>query len=224
MSDFTVELKIAGKDEVRTVREEALRYLGYMKVSPDDITEKLIEECEKELLNAVSARCCYARSEVRFVRENVVDIGFGEIESRDLYRHLKGCHSVILLAATIGIGVDRLIGKYSRIAPAKSVIIDALGSSAIEYWCDMAELDITKNEKKHCSRFSAGYGDFSLSCQRDFVRCLDVARKLGITLSDSLLMTPTKSVTAVIGLGAEARTCGNKCMSCNNRQCIYRSV
>lgn len=224
MSDFTVELKIAEKGEVRTVREEAIRYLGYKKASPDEITEKVIEECEEELLNVVSARCCYARSNVRFPRENVVDIGFGEIESKDLYRHLKGCHSVILFAATIGIGVDRLIGKYSRIAPAKSVIIDALGSSAIEYWCDIAELEITKGEEKHCSRFSAGYGDFSLSCQKDFVRCLDVSRKLGITLSDSLLMTPTKSVTAVIGLGAESRTCGNKCMSCNNKHCIYRSV
>ena len=86
----------------------------------------------------------------------------------------------------------------------------------------ISALKITADEEKHCLRFSAGYGDFSLEHQRDFVRCLDVTRKLGITLSDSLLMTPTKSVTAVIGLGGNARTCGNKCMSCNNRNCIYR--
>lgn len=222
MSDFTVELKIAEKGEVKTVRDEAVRYLGYKKVTPDENILNLIGECETELLNAVQARVCYARTDIKFLGENVVDIGFGEVHSKNLYKHLQGCHGVILFAATIGIGVDRLIAKYNRIKPVKGVILDALGSSAIEYWCDVAELKITADEEKHCLRFSAGYGDFSLEHQRDFVRCLDVTRKLGITLSDSLLMTPTKSVTAVIGLGGNARTCGNKCMSCNNRNCIYR--
>ncbi len=224
MSDFTVELKIAEKGEVRTVREEAVRYLGYGKRSLDEFTEKMTADCEKELLEAVNARCCYARTKIEFPRNNVVDIGFGEIESHDLFTHLQGCYGAILFAATIGIGVDRLIAKYSRIFPAKSVIIDALASSAIEYWCDKAETEITKNIEKHCSRFSAGYGDFPLSFQKDFVNCLDMTRKLGVTLSDSLLMTPTKSVTAVIGLGAESRTCDNKCMRCTNKHCIYRST
>ncbi len=222
-SDFTVELRIAQKGEVQTVRDEAVRYLGYRKITPDENIMRMIEECEQELLNVVQARYCCVRTSVEFVRENVVDIGFGDVQSHDLYNHLKGCHSVILFAATIGIGVDRLIAKYNRINAAKGVVLDALGSSAIEYWCDKAELELTKNDEKHCARFSAGYGDFSLEYQRDFVSCLDVARKLGITLSDSLLMTPTKSVTAVIGIGAESRTCGNKCMSCDNRNCIYRS-
>ena len=147
MSDFTVELKIAEKGEVKTVRDEAVRYLGYKKVVPDENVLKLIGECETELLNAVQARVCYVRTDIKFVRENVVDIGFGEVQSRDLYRHLKDCHSVILFAATIGIGVDRLIAKYNRIKPVKGVILDALGSSAVEYWCDTAELKITENEE-----------------------------------------------------------------------------
>lgn len=222
MTDFTVQLKTAQPGEVKTIREEAVRYLGYAKAAPDEITEKLIDECEKELLQAIQARCCYAQTGISFPQENVVNIGFGNIASKSLYKHLQGCHSVILFAATIGIGVDRLIAKYNRLSPAKSVIIDALGSSAVEYWCDVVELDLTKNEEKHCARFSAGYGDFPLECQRSFVNCLDVSRKLGITLSDSLLMTPTKSVTAVIGLGAAARTCSNRCMSCTNKYCIYR--
>lgn len=222
MADFTVEMKIAKSGEVKTVRDEAVRYLGYKKVTPDKPTESIIAECEEELLSAVNARCCYARTGVSFPRENVVDIGFGDIESKSLYKHLQGCHSVLLFAATIGIGADRLIAKYNKISPVKGVITDALASSAIEYWCDQAELDITKDEPLHCARFSAGYGDFALSYQQDFIRCLDVTRKLGITLSDSLLMTPTKSVTAVIGLGAKSRTCGNKCMSCTNKNCIYR--
>ncbi|MDE7389561.1 MAG: Vitamin B12 dependent methionine synthase activation subunit [Lachnospiraceae bacterium] len=222
MSDFTVELRLAKPDEVQTIRSEAIRYLGYAKSKPDDITEQLISQCEKELLATVQARYCYARTNVSFPMENVVDIGFGNIQSKSLYKHLQNCHSVILMGATIGIGADRLIAKYNRLSPAKGVVIDALASSAIEYWCDRAELELTKDEKNHCARFSCGYGDFPLEHQRDFVSCLNLSRNLGITLSDSLLMTPTKSVTAVIGLGGKARTCSNRCMSCTNKNCIYR--
>lgn len=221
MSDFTIELRIAKQGEINVIRDEALRYLGYKKTKPDGITDSLIDECEKELLQAVKGRACYVQTDVSFPGENIVNIGFGDIHSRSLYTHLKDCHGVILFAATIGIEVDRLISKYSRIAPAKSVITDALASSAIENWCDTVELELTQNIKS-CARFSAGYGDFPLEYQKDFVRCLDVARKLGVTLSDSLLMTPTKSVTAVIGLGGNARTCGSRCMSCDNKHCIYR--
>lgn len=222
MQEFTVQLKIAKPDEVKTIREEAARYLGFSKALPDEVTASLIDECERELLSVVQGRCCYARVNVEFPMENVTDIGFGGIESKSLYKHLQGCRSAIIFGATIGIGADRLISKYGRINAAKSVVTDALASSAIEYWCDAVELELTKDEEKHCSRFSAGYGDFPLECQRDFIRCLDMQRKLGVTLSDSLLMTPTKSVTAVIGLGASSRTCSNRCMSCENKHCIYR--
>jgi cobalamin-dependent methionine synthase I len=94
----------------------------------------------------------------------------------------------------------------------------------VECWCDTVELELTKDEDKHCDRFSPGYGDFALEHQKDFARCLDMAKYTGITLSESLLMTPTKSVTAIIGLGASARTCGNKCMFCTKENCIYREV
>ena len=223
MSDFTVELRIAESGEIKTVREEAVRYLGYRNIKPDENVLLLINECEGELLGAVRGRACFARRSVSFIDKNIVDIGFGKIHSRDLYNHLSGCHSAILFAATIGIGVDRLIAKYNRINPAKGVIMDALGSSAIENWCDIVNEELVKKEPKHCSRFSAGYGDFSLEHQKSFLCCLDAARKLNITLSDSLLMTPSKSVTAVIGLGGSSRTCADKCLNCNKQNCIYRS-
>lgn len=222
MSDFTVELITGESSKATPIKSEAIRYLGYRSAMPDNITDTLIDKCSTELSEVLTPRCCYVRTPVIFPEENITDIGFGRIESRNLYRHLQGCSEVILFAATIGIGADRLIAKYNRISPAKSVIIDALASSAIENWCDNAEIMITSQDKLHCSRFSAGYGDFSLEYQRDFIQCLDTARKIGVTLSDSLLMTPTKSVTAVIGIGAASRTCSNKCMSCENKSCIYR--
>ena len=50
------------------------------------------------------------------------------------------------------------------------------------------------------SRYSPGYGDLPLELQREIIRVLDCGRTIGITLTESLLMQPSKSVTAVIGM------------------------
>ncbi|MBR3880410.1 MAG: hypothetical protein IKJ34_02280 [Mailhella sp.] len=224
MSGIIPSLRVSSPGELRVNRKEALRYLGYGKNVPDDSVLELMDACEAELLAAAQGRACWVRVPVIVPSTFCVDLGFGPIESVSLAKHLAGCHSALLFAATIGIGPDRLIAKWSRLRPSRSAVLDALGSSAIESWCDLVELELTRDEEKHCDRFSPGYGDFALHHQKDFMQCLDMGRTLGITLSDSLLMTPTKSVTAVIGLGASARTCGNKCMFCTKENCIYREV
>lgn len=223
MSGSVIEFISGSADDARPVLSEAFRYMGCKSGNADDELLALVKQCEKELMKCISPVCCYLYSDIRFISESEVDLGFGAVKSRELSKHLSGCRGAFLFAATIGIGADRLIAKYSRISPAKSVIIDSLGSSAAESWCDHAESIITAGIDKHCSRFSPGYGDLSLSHQTDFMRVLNMNRKLGITLSDSLLMTPTKSVTAIIGIGADNRTCGGKCAACGNISCIYRN-
>ena len=222
--DIAPSLRISAPGELRADRSEALRYLGYGKNAPDEAVLELLESCEKELLDSCQGRACWAKVPVSFPAGHAVDLGFGPIESVSLANHLKGCHSALLFAATIGIGADRLVARWSRLRPSRSAVLDALGSSAIECWCDDVERELTKDEEKHCDRFSPGYGDFPLHHQKDFMCCLDMGRLLGISLSDSLLMKPAKSVTAVIGLGASARTCGSKCMFCEKKNCIYREV
>ena len=217
-------LRHAAPGELRTDRKEALRYLGYGKNAPDSTVLALLDSCEEELLAAVRPRACWLRVPVAFPRDFTVDLGFGPIESVSLRKHLEGCHSALLFAATLGIEADRLITRWSRLRPSRAAVLDALSSSAIEAWCDRAELEATQGEDKHCDRFSPGYGDFALEHQTALLHCIDAGRMLGITLSDSLLMTPTKSVSAVIGLGASARTCGSKCMFCTKENCIDREV
>ena len=49
-------------------------------------------------------------------------------------------------------------------------------------------------------RFSPGYGDLPLTLQPGILAALDAGRRAGITLLPSLLMNPSKSVTAIFGL------------------------
>lgn len=72
-------------------------------------------------------------------------------------------------------------------------------------------------------RFSPGYGDFPLDCQQRLLDSLEAGKRIGIKLTDSLLMMPSKSVTAVMGVSKKPYRCDVKgCESCGKRDCLYR--
>ena len=133
---------------------------------------------------------------------------FLSINSQKLSAHIKECRYAILFAATIGPGADMLIRRYSGRSTVKSAILQAAGAAAIEAFADevteqiRTEIDIlfSQSETKFKMRFSPGYGDFSLEHQKDFFRLLQLEKNLGMSLNSALLMSPFKSITAVIGV------------------------
>jgi hypothetical protein len=196
--NYSINTFFSANGEIKADEREALRYLGYGRNVPDEKTQALIAECKAELERIISAKCCYIKVPV-ILEESTLNIGFGEIQSKALINNLKGCTQAFIFAATIGIGADRLIVKYERTSPSKAVVIDALASSAIEAWCDKINNQLCENLKSR-PRFSPGYGDFDIKHQKDIIALLDTSRKIGLSLTDSMLMTPTKSVTAIIGI------------------------
>ena len=182
-------------------RREALRYAGVRGNSPD--ASLMLDECIAECENILAFRLCYGEFPLTRV-ENFLDFGFGRVKSAKLAEHLSGCSSVIVVAATLGIGIDRLISKYSRLSQTKALILQGLGAERIEALLDLfseeQEREKTKHGMAHTARFSAGYGDLPLELQREIFKALDCERNIGLTLNDSLLMSPTKSVTAIIGI------------------------
>ena len=179
-------------------REEILRYAGAR--AADEKTNELLDSVLCEASGAFIYKVCYVELDAS-VSRGVCDLGLFKIESRDLAKNLCGCKRVILFAATVGIGIDRLISKYSRTSPAKALLLQALGTERVEALCDLFVEDI----KRECGaalrpRFSIGYGDTDLSWQKDILNILDASRKIGISLNESMLMSPTKSVTAFIGI------------------------
>ena len=114
---------------------------------------------------------------------------------------------MILFAATVGLGFDRLLARESRLSPARAVLLQALGAERIEALCDLFSAEMAKekeNEGLFCrSRFSPGYGDLPLAFQAPLFSLLDCERAIGLTLTGSGLMSPTKSVSALIGVAKE---------------------
>ena len=182
-------------------QKEILRYAGCKEISGE--TAALTKECIGETENKLTYKVCYCRLSVE-VRGNLCDFGLFSFSSEKLALNLSGCKSAVLFAATVGVEIDRLIAKYSRISPAKALMLGAIGAERIEALCDAFCADVAAEYNlKLKPRFSPGYGDLPIECQKDIFSILSPEKHIGLFLTDSLLMSPSKSVTAIVGLAEE---------------------
>ena len=181
-------------------RREALRYAGVRGDVPE--VASLLEECIREAEPHLSYKLCYAYYPLTRVNFSL-DLGFARVESQALAEHLDGCSHVIAVAATLGLAYDRLLARAAKISPTRALLLDGLGAERIEALCDLfCEEEGRRQEAVGAGltrRFSAGYGDLPLGLQASIFSALDCGRSIGLTLNESMLMSPTKSVTAIIG-------------------------
>ncbi len=192
---------IRNYDTPEVNKKEILRYAAVGASTKE--TDALVEECLSMALPVISYRLCFTRVDI-FPDTQCVDFGFAKAYSKSLAKNLSACRSAIIFAATLGSAFDRLLMKMSAVNPSKAFMLQAIGAERIEALCDMFCKQIKEEEEERGNmtrpRFSAGYGDLCLDFQRDIFRVLDAERKIGLTLNQSLLMSPSKSVSAIIGI------------------------
>ena len=141
-------------------------------------------------------------------------------------RMLGGCAQAAVLICTLGAAFEALLRAEQARGMARAALLDACGSAWVEAGCDEAQAEISARFPglHPTDRFSPGYGDLPLSLQRDICGALDAPRRLGVQVTGSLLLNPSKTVTAVIGLSDRpqpARIRG--CAYCDLREnCQYR--
>lgn len=206
---------------------EAIRYLGYGKCAVDDRTLALIEDSFRELEQVAGAKDIYRIFELQHPEEDRIQIEKMNIESRNLAKNLRGCREVIVYGATLGCGVDMLMKKYSLTDMPRAVVMQACAAAMLEEFCDGRQREIEaqlSGDGKHLRpRFSPGYGDFSITHQGELLRMLDAAKKIGLTMTDSMMLTPIKSITAVMGISTTEESCSIEgCEACDKKDCLYR--
>lgn len=210
--------------DIRT--KEAVRYLGYGRHAIDEPTLELIQDTFRELDQVADARFVYRIFEIIEENENQLTIGGLRIQSRNLYKNLKNCKQGIVFCATLGTGVDLLLKRYSVSDMSKTVVLQACAAAFLEEYCDRMQKQIEdglENGLYLRPRFSPGYGDFSILHQKELLQMTDASKKIGLALTEGYMLTPTKSITAVMGISSEARDCTIKgCEMCTKEDCIYR--
>lgn len=199
MTDNVLIFLSKNGDEIEPDKKEAFRYMGCKNDCRNEVLEELYEECKTEYMKNASYKAVARKVDITLKKDNKIEFGFCEIQNENLYKNLSGCDSAYVFAATAGIAVDRLIMRYNKISPAEAMICDSIGSSAVEVWCDEVNAEISAMGATK-PRFSPGYGGVSLEYQKAILSFLDAEKKIGITLSDSYMMIPAKSVTAFVGI------------------------
>lgn len=207
-----------------TLRGQALRYLGHRG-----------QELGLELEARVDEACVRCES---VACPAVVRRTFGRgdlwLPGKDIDRHLAGAREVVAFAATLGHDVDRELRRLGHVDPLGQVIFDAVATALVERLANKTEASVRDEARARgmfCSwRFSPGYGDLPLDAQPGLLAALDATRRVGITLTASRLMVPTKSVTALMGVHptpqpppvSSCSLCGLSAY-CDHRACAHAS-
>ena len=214
-------------DGLQVNRREIFRYLGYGRTEPDQRTADRVEEALAELEKNVTPRYRVREWPLTVTEEGEIDGGCFQTVSAALSKNLKECTRLLTFAATLGPGADYLIRRYERLEMSRAVIVQAASAAMIEAYCDRV-CSVIKEQYEADGwylrpRFSPGYGDFPLECQTPLLSGLEAGKHLGIRLTDSLLMVPSKSVSAVMGLSRKPCRCEVKgCEACEKTECSYR--
>ena len=181
--------------------KEVGRYLLLHGREPDPALARRMSELRDEVRSSIRP----ARVWRRFaIEEGAIASGGLRLDlSGSISRIVGGCRSAYLACGTLGAGFDALHRRVSTVSGADALIVQAIGAAAIEAWMDETEVEISRELAEGESlavRYSPGYGDFPLEAQRTLLALLDAPRKVGVSLTDSLLMVPSKSVSAIIGV------------------------
>lgn len=212
----TLPLERAAQIDLR----QAARYFGEPG-EPDAATLALLARVAPPVLAAAMPRAVWRRCDV-------AELAAGFLQGQDVPAHLSDCDEALLLAVTLGAGVDRQI-RLSGIGDiAAGVAADALASALAEQSADQAEAllrqRITAEGRYLTCRYSPGYGDWPVTVQPQAAELLDAGRQIGLYVTDTALMTPRKSVTALLGVSRRPVTghlagCGHCAL---RDRCEYR--
>lgn len=206
---------------------EVLLYLGYRGQDMDARLQQQIRACIETVQKTAKPRLAY----------RILPVTDGEIKDlplngNDIRELLKDCHSAVVMAATLGSESENLLRREQIKDMANAVIMDSAQSAAIENVCNNFEEDLLKELEAQqpkepiyqTDRYSPGYGDLSLEAQSSIIQILDAPKRIGLTLTETNLMIPRKSVTCIIGISHTKQTRRKRgCESCNLfRTCPYR--
>ena len=192
------------REETLKINEkEALRYSGFtgdFSLCEEEIKADFYK-AEEELEKNFTPKVCFAFYDLKREGEKII-LPF-ECLSKDLNLCLKDSESILIFAATLGIKTDLYIKKNMISNKTRALYAEGIGSEKAERLCDFFCSEIKEEiggEAYITPRFSPGYGDFKLEHQRDIFKLLEPEKNIGVSLTKGLLMSPCKSVTAVMGI------------------------
>jgi hypothetical protein len=180
-------------------RAEILRYLRTSSKTDDQRLLSLIDDCCQEVNDCVKPKTLHRIFDCKVTEDSLI-IGETVFKSKRLADTIKGCNRVCIFGATLGTECDRLLRTYSVTDISKSVVLQACLASKIEEVCDALEDTLRADGMSLRQRYSPGYFDLDITENKKIFDMLELTKRIGLTLTETCQMVPTKSVTAIIGI------------------------
>jgi hypothetical protein len=204
--------------------------MGYEPGTAPEPVTLLINEISEELMTIGECKAEYRLFDNINLDTGRKTIGFGgEVfhVMPIIFRQIKDADGVALFICTAG----PVIGEMSRRCMQegdllKGYVYDVIGSEIVENAADRMQEDLRVTAasagKKITNRFSPGYCGWDVAEQHNLFSFFK-DNFCGITLTESALMSPVKSVSGLIGIGAGVRFAPYQCKMCEDKNCIYRN-
>ncbi|HIZ99968.1 MAG TPA: hypothetical protein H9801_00350 [Candidatus Collinsella stercoripullorum] len=222
----------------RIDRAEMLRYLGYAGQTIEPDLARRIELVAEQTERDIAPRGVWQVFDLD--ADGADDRGLpcirlagtaARLTGRDIFRHLRAARRCAVLACTLGMESERRLRTLSGQSPLESALFDAACSAYVEAAVDRMDAEVGRAAAEaglaRNRRFSCGYGDCPIEAQDGIVAALNAGRLLGLTVTPTHLLLPTKSVTALIGLfEGEPADAGERpgCGGCRLRgSCAFRA-
>lgn len=181
-------------------KADILRYMRVNSKTQDKQILDLVDEAIETINNVVSPKTLYQIFDCKVTDDELI-IGNKIFKSKRLAQNLQGCTKVVMFGATLGVECDRLIKTTSTTDVAKAMALQAVAAEKIEEVCDNLEKTIKLEHNVSLrQRYSPGYFDLDITEQKKFFSMLELTKRIGLTLTDTCEMIPTKSVSAFIGI------------------------
>jgi hypothetical protein len=206
----------------KKLHAEALRYMGYKNsaaATPE--IDLLVRKGLAEICVTIDSRAVY-----RYFSLQISPDYFAQKDSsrKRCSLMLHQYEGIILMGATLGVSADRLLSRVQIRDMAYALVLDSCATAAIESICDDLQDNLkaiyAHQQRYLTNRYSPGYGNLALSTQIQLLSMLDAERKIGLHATQNFLLTPSKSVTAIIGVSQFPQK--NEYVSCDI--CKMRSI
>ena len=203
-------------DELKITLADVYEQMGYHDAEPDEATQQETLAIADNVRRWLRPQFCF------FVVREIPAFDMGNI----ILRQLRGSEAYALFVCTAGVEYEEFQQRLKTEGDIVRVFIaDALGSVIAEKCADQMELTLQESIDKlgwrHTNRFSPGYCGWHVSEQQKLFPLFD-GHTCGITLTESSLMVPIKSVSGIIGLGREVRKLDYTCGLCTFEKCYKR--
>lgn len=148
--------------------------------------------------------------------------------SKVVINQFKNASAFCLFICTAGNEISRYAKKISNNGDILlSYVYDIIGSVTVEKATDKIQQTLKYECQKSglgiSDRFSPGYCEWSVS-EQQMLFSLMPENFCGVSLSESSLMSPIKSVSGIIAIGESLEQKGYQCNWCTEKNCIYGKI